>query len=146
MVYPIKVYCTNLASQHERRKHTKMEFLDKSEFALRIVHAIQYSENCANGLYYSFILILLYLPNKIMDIHISFFVVNKVEFEKITNSYKKEDVHDICIDRTLVIVLEYKFITYLFLTSNRGFHLDTDTKHMWYNNVISHFIQELVII
>lgn len=58
MMHPIKVYCPNLANRLERRKHIESEFLDKSEFDLIIVPAIQDTKNGANGLYQTFINIL----------------------------------------------------------------------------------------
>lgn len=73
--------------------------------------------------------------------HTSFLVVYKSAFRKITDLLKQEEIKDVCIEQFLISLLDYKFVSYPFLTLNRNFKLGMNNNQTWYNNVTSHFYE-----
>lgn len=73
--------------------------------------------------------------------HTSFLVVYKSAFEQIANLLKQEEVGSMCLEQILISLLDYKFISYPFLTLNRDFQLSTNSNQTWYDNITSHFYE-----
>lgn len=73
--------------------------------------------------------------------HTSFLVVYKSAFRQIADLLKQEEIEDMCLEQLLISLLDYKFISYPFLTLNRDFQLGMNNNQTWYNNVTSHFYE-----
>lgn len=70
-----------------------------------------------------------------------FIVIYKSAFEKIANLSKEEVINGLCLEQILASILDYKFISFPFLTLNRNTQLGIDSNQSWYNNITSHYYE-----
>ena len=75
--------------------------------------------------------------------HTSFIVIYKSAFEQIARMSSQEGIEHMALEQILILLLDYKFISYPFLALNKDFHIGTDSKQTWYNNITSHFYEGL---
>lgn len=75
--------------------------------------------------------------------HTSFIVIYKSVFKHIAKLTKQKEIYDLYLEQAFTSIIDYKFVAYPFLTTNRDTHIGMNNNQTWYDNSTSHYYEGL---